>query len=61
MADKRIIFYRGETIQFKAGQNIKKMKTDDFITSLIQHVPPKHFRLIRHYGRYRRNFTDYNP
>lgn len=36
------------------------MTTDEFITSLIQHVPEKHFKMIRYYGAYaRRNKRKY--
>ena len=32
----------------------KIMKSDDFITALIKHIPPRQFRMIRYYGAYAR-------
>jgi len=38
------------------GNKVSVTKTaDSFITSLIQHIPPRQFKLIRYYGAYSRN------
>jgi len=34
---------------------MRKKSVYDFISSLIQHIPPKQFRMMRHYGAYSRN------
>jgi hypothetical protein len=59
IANGRIIDYtkKGITFYYRDNQDndifITK-KITSFITSLIQHIPPKQFKLIRYYGAYSR-------
>lgn len=57
LAEARILDYNyfAVTFYYEDWSNGKcPMKitftAEDFISRLIQHIPPKHFRLIRHYG-----------
>ncbi len=57
IANGRIIDYnkKGITFYYKDDNEIFVTKRlANFITSLIQHIPPKQFKLIRHYGAYSR-------
>jgi hypothetical protein len=62
IANSRIDNFDGKTVTFhyKTEQEGKitvhtvVMTVDDFITALIQHIPPKQFRMIRYYGAYAR-------
>jgi hypothetical protein len=63
ISHRRIIAYDGTTVAFihknPDGKKVSKKKIDDFISSLIQHIPPKQFKMVRHYGMYsrkKRNF-----
>ncbi|MDP3698205.1 MAG: transposase [Nanoarchaeota archaeon] len=60
IANSRIIVYDKNNITFfyKDNQSKKIVITksvDDFISSLVQHIPPKQFKIIRYYGVYCRN------
>ncbi len=68
IANSRIIAYDGKYVTFTYTDNEmnahrKTMNVDDFISALIQHIPDKHFKMIRHYGAYSRRgkekFRDY--
>lgn len=57
LAEARILAYDSKTVTFyyEDWYYLKRpsqmtVSVEDFITRLIQHLPPKHFRLIRHYG-----------
>lgn len=57
LAQARIANYNGNSVSFNyedyyQGKLIssRTVNTEEFIGLLIQHIPPKHFRLIRHYG-----------
>lgn len=56
LADTRIEYYDGEVVTFNfldhhTGKHDRKTVTvPEFIARLIQHIPDKHFRLIRYYG-----------
>jgi len=60
IANGRIIKYNKENVTFFYKDNEKnkiiiKKSVFDFIQSLIQHTPPKQFKMIRYYGAYSRN------
>tara|TARA_Y100000310_G_C20481124_1_gene714728 strand:+ start:218 stop:703 length:486 start_codon:yes stop_codon:yes gene_type:complete len=64
IANGRIIHYNKNKITFfyKDNQNNKITVTksiNNFITSLIQHIPPKQFKIVRYYGTYCRNKRKY--
>jgi ribosomal protein S27E len=60
IASSRIISYDDDEVSFyykdhKTGKKIyKTMPTDDFITSLIGHIPDNQFKVVRYYGAYSR-------
>lgn len=59
IANSRIYYFDGETVKFHCvnGEDIRidvTMSVDQFITALIQHIPPKQFKMIRYYGAYAR-------
>lgn len=60
IANGRIIAYDKNNITFfyKDNQSNKIIITkpvNEFISALIQHVPPKQFKIVRYYGIYCRN------
>ena len=59
IANSRIIKYKNNKITFFYKENNNKVivtkSINNFITSLIQHIPPKQFKVIRYYGAYCRN------
>lgn len=64
IADSRITSFDGGTVTFfyeeedsdgNKSREYVSMDADEFISSLIQHIPPKQFKMIRHYGAYARN------
>ncbi len=59
IANGRIISYNKDNITFFYKDLNNKVivtnSTGSFITSLIQHIPPEQFKIIRHYGAYSRN------
>ena len=59
IANSRIDYYDGQRVGFfwrdKDNNRLKKvMFVDDFIGSIIQHVPNKYEKLVRYYGAYAR-------
>ncbi len=57
IAETRIINFDSKWVIFKfkdyaegGKQSIKKMKLFTFITYLTQHIPDKHFNVVRGYG-----------
>ncbi len=59
IANGRIIDYnrKGVTFYYKDEEDNELFitkKITNFITSLIQHIPPKQFKMIRYYGAYSR-------
>jgi hypothetical protein len=50
--DKLLVGFHYE--DFKKNRHDIIMSSDDFITALIRHIPPKQFKLIRYYGAYAR-------
>lgn len=63
IANRRIIYFDGRTVKFyydDEGEIVEIVKTaDDFITSLIQHIPPPQFKMVRYYGAYARRKKGY--
>ena len=60
IANGRIAGYNKKEITFYYSDNEDKevyitKSMNNFISSLIQHIPPKQFKMIRHYGLYSRN------
>lgn len=60
IALSRIIMYDGEQVMFKYkdkrtnSMETMTMQVEEFIASLIRHIPDKHFKTIRRYGIYSR-------
>lgn len=61
IANSRIDFFNKEKLlvgfHYVDHQKIRHdivMSTDEFITALIRHIPPKQFKVIRYYGAYAR-------
>jgi len=57
IANGRIIMYDKKRVTFFYKDNLARKiiitrTVDDFISSLIQHIPPKHFKIVRYYGAY---------
>ena len=60
IANGRIAKYNKREVVFfykdAHGRNVSVRKSvRDFITNLVQHIPPKQFKTIRYYGAYSRN------
>jgi hypothetical protein len=51
---ENVKFYYREYRDFKETFHDVEMPVDDFISALIQHVPPRQFKMIRYYGAYAR-------
>ncbi len=63
ISNSRIISFNGKIVEFYYEQenadgykttHYVTMDADEFISSLIQHIPERQFRMIRHYGAYAR-------
>lgn len=59
IANSRIYHYDGKIVKFYYINNEDtrvnvSMSVNDFITALIQHIPPTQFKMIRYYGAYSR-------
>lgn len=59
ISNRRIINYDGSSVSIICGNKKDKpyavtFTKDEFITRLVQHIPVKNFKLIRHYGLYSR-------
>lgn len=60
ISDRRIMDYNNNNITILCKDAKTKIKynihlsADEFITRLIQHLPPKHFKLIHYFGLYSR-------
>jgi len=58
IANRRITSFDGKLVKFYydvEGEIVNVfMTTDEFITSLIQHIPPPNFKMVRYYGAYSR-------
>lgn len=65
IANRRITFFNGREVYFyydEEGEIVNVFMTvEQFITALIQHIPPKNFRMVRYYLAYsRRRKTSIN-
>ena len=63
ISNSRIVSFDGISVEFYYEQedadgnkttHYVKMNVDEFISSLIQHIPDRQFKMIRHYGVYAR-------
>jgi len=59
IANSRIDYFDGKTVKFHYINNEDRrmdvvMSVDQFISALIQHIPPPQFKMIRYYGAYAR-------
>lgn len=60
IAEYRISFYDGQTVRFWYEDHKTKKRSEleisvfRFIYLLLQHIPPKHFRMVSRYGLYSR-------
>lgn len=59
IANSRITYFDGSKVKFYYINNEDivvnvVMSTEQFITALIQHIPPPQFKMIRYYGAYAR-------
>ena len=62
IANSRLTDFDGTTVSFfyeehRENESIRHERTipvDDFISSLLQHIPEPQFKMIRHYGAYAR-------
>ncbi len=60
IAEYRIEAYDGKTVHYwyedhKTGKRIdKKIPVYRFLFEILQHIPPKHFRMVGRYGLYSR-------
>lgn len=63
IANRRITSFDGRTVEFYCdyeGEIVDVvMSSEEFITALIQHVPPPHFKMVRYYGAYSRRRKGY--
>lgn len=61
IADYRLCCYDGSNVTFwyddrDGEQKLVTLSVDAFIRSVIQHIPEKHFKMIRYYGVYCRKW-----
>lgn len=58
IANRRITYFDGDIVKFyydDEGAIVNVVMTaDEFITALIQHIPPPQFKMVRYYGAYAR-------
>lgn len=59
IANSRISGYEGGAVAFwfednEAVRHDRVMAADEFIAAVVQHVPERQFKMIRHYGAYNR-------
>ena len=58
IANRRITYFDGQIVKFyydDEGEIVDVvMTTEEFISALIQHIPPPHFKMVRYYGAYSR-------
>jgi len=62
IANHRIVGYDGETVTFwyKDNNEVRHtvvMKLDEFIGSIVRHIPDRQFKMIRYYGVYCRKWV----
>lgn len=60
IAESRLVGYDGERVWFQwkdhrsGEERFRTLSVDEFLEALIQHVPERHFKMVRHYGVYSR-------
>jgi len=54
IADSRIQYSDSDLVEYRLKEAVKIESIESFIKKLIQHVPPKNFKMIRYYGLYSR-------
>ncbi len=60
IAESRLVGYDGEQVSFQwkdhrtGAKRYRTMGVEEFIEALLQHVPERHFKMVRHYGVYAR-------
>lgn len=60
IAEYRIVEYNGKIVHYwyedhRTGKRVdKKLPVYKFLFELLQHIPPKHFRMVGRYGLYSR-------
>ena len=58
IANRRITYFDGNIVKFyydDEGEIVDvTMTVDEFISALIQHIPPPNFKMVRYYGAYSR-------
>lgn len=63
IANRRITYFGGDIVKFyydDEGEIVDVvMTTEEFITSLIQHIPESYFKMVRYYGAYSRRSKTY--
>jgi len=68
IANSRIVSFDGTSVEFyyeredadgNKTTHYVKMNVDEFISSLIQHIPDRQFKMIRHYGVYARTLKKF--
>ena len=57
IADTRIVAYDGDTVTFyyqdrQRGRQECTLPVVEFIYSVVRHIPPKQFKMVRYYGLY---------
>ena len=63
IAEYRIVKYDGEIVHYwyedhRTGKRVdKKFLFINLYLKLLQHIPPKHFRMVGRYGLYSRKIT----
>ncbi len=64
IAESRLVGYDGERVSLKWKDHRTKeerfgaMGVEEFIAALLQHVPERHFKMVRHYGVYARRLRE---
>jgi hypothetical protein len=66
VASRRVLYCNNVSIIVKCKEESNKyislhMSIDKFISSLVQHIPPSQFKMIRHYGAYARTMKRKDP
>lgn len=60
IASSRIMRDSRQYVIFNHARVCLKMDTNRFIASMIQHIPPSQFKMVRYYGAYGRNSIFYS-
>ncbi|MGH9895683.1 MAG: IS91 family transposase, partial [bacterium] len=61
IAESRLVGYDGQRVTFRwvdhktGARKQRTLPVDEFIEALLQHVPERHFKMVRYYGVYSRS------